>query len=107
MKIKRIGIILFLLLLIVGCNKNLHKEVTLTGEVINRELRIDSETYNVSILNLDDPLIVNGTAVNSVKLNSNEESISEDKVTIKGILEENKDNKVDTLYELDVKDIIK
>lgn len=103
MKIRYI-LLIILLLVMVGCNNKLDKEVTLTGKVITREIMVESEAYKVSILNLDEPLVVNGTSVNSVKLNNNEIENNKE-VTVRGTLEENNDSIIDLKYELDIKNI--
>lgn len=104
MKIRYI-VILILLFILVGCNNKLNKEVTLTGEIITREIMIDREKQKISILSLDSPLVINGTSVNSVKLNNNEEIEDNTRITVKGILEENEDTSLDILYEVDVKSV--
>ena len=103
MKIRYI-LLIILLLVMFGCNNKLDKEVTLTGKVITREIMVENEAYKVSILNLDEPLVVNGTSVNSVKLNNNEIENNKE-VTVRGTLEENNDSIIDLKYELDIKNI--
>ncbi len=106
MKIRRLAILVFLLMLLVGCSNKLDKEVTLTGEIITREIMVNSEGHKVSILDLDEPLVIQGIAVNSVKLSDNKDIENNTKVVVQGILEENKDEDLDIRYEVNVKNIL-
>lgn len=106
MKVRRLAILVFLLMLMVGCSNKLDKEVTLTGEIITREIMVNSEGHKVSILDLDEPLVIQGIAVNSVKLSDNKDIENNTKVVVQGILEENKDEDLDIRYEVNVKNIL-
>ena len=106
MKVRRLGILILFLMLMTGCNNKLDKEVTLTGEIIIREIMVNSEGHKVSILDLDEPLVVSGVAVNSVKLSDNKDIENNTKVVVYGTLEENKDDDLDIKYEVNVKNIL-
>lgn len=109
MKIYKIITLLFILLFITSCsNKKLNnRELTLSGDIITRELYQDGDSYEVSVLNLNNPLTIDGTTVNAIELNYNERLSSEDNITIVGRIEENNTSKLGLGYILEVSSIIK
>lgn len=109
MKILRIITFIFILLLISSCgNKELDtKELTLSGNVITHELIQDGVKHEISVLNLNNPIIIDGIMVNAIELNYEESLEDEGNVTITGKVEENTSSDYGLKYILDVSSIIR
>lgn len=107
-KFKRLLIFIGLILILTGCQNNkfkLNEEVTLKGKITNSEITKDNETHKVSILNLDEPIIVNGTKIKKIELEYDQDLKDNSEITIKGIIKSNNDSNVDLEYSFSVLDV--
>ena len=70
-KLKKIIVFASIFMFLTGCQNNkfkINEEVTLTGKITNSEIIKDNEKRKVSILNLDEPIIINGTKIKKIEL---------------------------------------
>lgn len=106
-KFKCIIAFLTFALLLTGCvNKEyeLNKETTLTGKVTTNEITKDNETYKVSILTLDKPIVIDGTKIHKIELDYDKKLKDNQEITIKGVIQNNKStNSLE--YSLKVSDV--
>lgn len=107
-KLKKLIIFICLIAILTGCQKNkfkLNEEVILTGKITNSEIKKDDETYKVSILNLDEPIIIDGTKIKKIELEYDQALKDNSEITIKGIIKNNSDSNVDLEYSFSVLDV--
>lgn len=107
-KFKKIISLLLMLLLLTNCGKEdlkINQEVTLSGTVTTREITKDNETTKVSILNLDEPIIIEGTKINKIELDYDKALKDNSELTIKGVISNNADSILDLSYSFSVNDI--
>lgn len=107
-KFKRILLLLGLTILLTNCGKEeleLNKEVTLTGTISTSEIITNNETKKVNILNLDEPIIIEGNTIKKIELEYDKGLKDNSEISIKGTLKSNSDSKTDLSYSLDVLDI--
>lgn len=107
-RLKRILSLVAISLLLTNCGKEkleLNKQVTLTGTVTVKEVRKDDTTTKVSILNLDEPVIIDGDTIHKIELDSDKEIRNNSEITITGTLKSNSDSSVDLDYSFEVLDI--
>jgi len=87
---KKVLIIVITSLLLFGCEKNTFKTndtITIKG-MINTEEIIDNGKYlKINVLTLDEPIIIEGTEINKIELNT-EEILDNEEVEVTGILED-------------------
>ena len=107
-KLKKIITLLAISMLLTNCGKEelkVNQEVTLTGTVTTREITKDNETKKVSILNLDEPIIIDGTSINKIELDYDKGLKENEEITIKGTITSNGDSSIDLDYAFSVSDI--
>lgn len=107
-KLKKIIILGITALFLTNCtNKEtqLNKEITLKGTITNREIIKDSETKKISILNLEQPIIIDGTEIKKIELDYDKSLKNNSEITIKGILKNNKNSSIGTEYVFSVSEI--
>ena len=87
--VKKCITLIFISLLLTGCQKekfNINEEVILRGKVTTREIIENNESYKVNILNLDEPIIINGTKVKKIELDYDKDLKNDKELEIKGII---------------------
>ncbi len=107
-KLKKLLMLMVVTLLLTGCGKQkleLNKEVELTGTVTIKEVTENNETKRVSILNLDEPVIIDGETIHKIELDYNKDIKNNSELTIKGTLKNNANKESDIAYSFAVKDI--
>lgn len=107
-KLKRITTLLLISLFLTNCGKEeleLNQEVTLSGTVTIKEVTEDNETTKVSILNLDEPVIIDGTTIHKIELDYDKDLKPNSELTITGTLKQNSDSSVGLDFSFDVFDI--
>ena len=107
--IKKIIVLLLLTFIVTSCNikeKIIEdNEITLKGSIKTRELIKDGEHHSISILNLDNPITIDGTSINALLINSLSTIDDNPRVTLTGTLKENTDSFIDLKYTLLVTNI--
>ena len=107
-RLKRILSLVAISLLLTNCGKEkleLNKQVTLTGTVTVKEIKKDDTTTKVSILNLDEPIIIDGDTIHKIELDSDKEIKNNSEITITGTLKSNSDSAIDLDYSFEVLDV--
>lgn len=107
-RIKNCIVLIFLSLLLVGCQKEeftINEEVILKGKVVTREITENNESYKVNILNLDEPIIINGTKIKKIELDYDKDLKNDQEIEIKGILKNNDNSNIDISYSFSVSDV--
>lgn len=107
-KFKRIITLLAMTLLLTNCGKEkleLNQEIELTGTVSIKEVTENNETKTVSILNLDEPVIIDGNTIHKIELDYDKDLKNNSELTIKGVLKSNDDSNLDLDYSFVVEDI--
>ena len=107
-KIRRILTLLAMSMLLTNCGKEklkLNQEIELTGTVTIKEVTENNETKKVSILNLDEPVIIDGNTIHKIELDYDKDLKNNSELTIKGTLKNNDDSKLDLDYSFVVEDI--
>lgn len=104
---KKLLILILFTLLLTGCGSEKYKineNTTLKGKITNTEVTKDNETKNVTILNLDEPIIIDGTKINKIEIDYDKDLKNDYDVEINGTIKENKD-KDSVSYSFEVTDI--
>lgn len=107
-RLKRILSLVAISLLLTNCGKEkleLNKQVTLTGTVTVKEIKKDDTTTKVSILNLDEPVIIDGDTIHKIELDSDKEIKNNSEITITGTLKSNSGSAIDLDYSFEVLDV--
>ena len=107
-RLNRILSLVAISLLLTNCGKEkleLNKQVTLTGTVTVKEIKKDDTTTKVSILNLDEPVIIDGDTIHKIELDSDKEIKNNSEITITGTLKSNSDSAIDLDYSFEVLDV--
>lgn len=107
-KIRRIFTLLAMSMLLTNCGKEklkLNQEIELTGTVTIKEVTENNETKKVSILNLDEPVVIDGNTIHKIELDYDKDLKNNSELTIKGTLKNNDDSKLDLDYSFVVEDI--
>lgn len=107
-RLKRILSLVAISLLLTNCGKEkleLNKQVTLTGTVTVKEIKKDDTTTKVSILNLDEPVIIDGDTIHKIELDSDKEIKNNSEITITGTLKSNSDSAIDLDYSFEVLEV--
>ena len=86
---KKIYLLIIISLLLFGCEKEFKTNDTITIKgTVNTEEIIDNGTYHrITILELQEPIIIEGTEINKIELNT-EEVLDNEEVEVTGILED-------------------
>ena len=107
-KLKKIIVFASIFMFLTGCQNNkfkINEEVTLTGKITNSEIIKDNEKRKVSILNLDEPIIINGTKIKKIELDSEQDLKDNSEITIKGIIKDNNGSEADLAYSFSVLEV--
>ncbi len=105
-KFRRIITLLAFTLLLTNCGKEklkLNEEVTLTGEISTREITTEDGTKKVSILNLEEPVIIDGNTIHKIEIDYDKALKNNQEITITGVIKENESG--DYKYSFSVADI--
>ena len=81
-------ILLVIPLILFGCQKNtfkINEEITLKGDIDEVEIIEDGKYYQIQVLTLEEPIIIDGIEINKFEIDS-EHKIEENEIT--GILKE-------------------
>lgn len=107
-KYKKIILLILITLIITNCgNKNykLNEEITLKGRISTTEITKDNETKKVKVLNLDEPIIIDGTKINKIEIDYDKGIKDDYDITIMGKITENNGSNGDLSYSFKVSDI--
>lgn len=107
-KLKKLVAFIIFSLILTGCQENKFKideEVTLTGKITNSEIIQNDEKHKVSILNLDEPIFVDGTRINKIEIEYDKDLKENNEITITGKIKNNSDSHVDLAYSFSVTDV--
>lgn len=107
-KYKKIILLILITLIITNCgNKNykLNEEITLKGRISTTEITKDNETKKVKVLNLDEPIIIDGTKINKIEIDYDKGIKDDYDITIMGKITENNSSNGDLSYSFKVSDI--
>lgn len=107
-RLKRILSLVAISLLLTNCGKEkleLNEQVTLTGIVTVKEIKKDDTTTKVSILNLNEPVVIDGDTIHKIELDSDKEIKNNSEISITGTLKSNSNSAVDLDYSFEVLDV--
>lgn len=108
-KLKRLIIILFILFAVCNCAKKENyvtdKEVTLKGKITTSQIIKDNETFNINILELDEPIIIDGEEIKKIEISHDKELKDNTEVSIIGKITTDGKKYLSEEYIFDVKDI--
>lgn len=108
MKKFRILFLITIMILLCGCNSTkeykVGDEITLKGTISINEVVEDGQTSKVSTLELDEPIIIDGTNIKKIELSYDKSLKDGSEVEIKGTVESNSES-TDISYALEVIDI--
>lgn len=107
-KYTKIILLIIFTILIAGCSKNEYKvddEVSLKGKISTTEIRKDDKSETIKILELDEPIIIDGTKVHKIELDYDKNLKDGYEVEIKGTLKSNGDSSYQLSYAFEVIDI--
>lgn len=107
-KYKKIIILILLTFLITSCGNKEYKtneEVTLKGRITTTEITKDNETKKVKVLNLEEPIIIDGTKINKIEIDYDKGIKDDYNITVVGTIEENSGDSNDLSYAFKVLDI--
>lgn len=107
-KFKRIITLIAMSVFLTNCGNEkleINQEVTLSGTISVREVTIDDKTQRISILNLDEPVKINGETIRKIEIESDKELKNNSELTIKGTIKNNTDSTIDINYSFEVIDI--
>lgn len=109
MKKAKIFLLLWIgILLLTSCtNKEyeLNQKITLKGTITTSEITKDNQTYKINILNLETPIIIDGTKINKIAIDYDKSLREDTEVTIDGTITANKQEILDLEYAITVNDI--
>jgi len=107
-KLKKIILIFVLILFVAGCGSKkyeVNKETSLTGTITTSEITKDEKTYKINILNLNEPIVVNGIKVNKIAIDYDKALKNNTEVTIDGVIQTNSNSSIDLEYSISVNDV--
>lgn len=107
-KFKKLVAFVIFSLILTGCQENkfkLNEEVTLKGKITNSEITQNDETHKVSILNLDEPIIIDGTKIKKIEIDYDKDLKENSEITITGTIKSNSDSDIDLAYSFSVSDV--
>lgn len=107
-KYKKIILLILITLIITNCgNKSykLNEEITLKGRISTTEITKDNETKKVKVLNLEEPIIIDGTKINKIEIDYDKGIKDDYDITIMGKITENNGSNGDLSYSFKVSDI--
>lgn len=107
-KLKRLVAFLVFSLILTGCDENkfkLNEEITLKGKITNSEIIQNNETHKISILTLDEPIIVDGTKIHKIELDYDKDLKDNSEISITGVIKSNDNSNIDLEYSFSVSDV--
>lgn len=108
-KIRTTIAFIIMALLITSCTTGekvkVNETTTLKGTISISEITIDNETKKISILNLDEPIIIDGTSVNKIEIDYDKDLKDDSETSITGTIKSNGDGDANIKYSLEVDDI--
>ncbi len=108
-KIRTTIALIITVLLITSCTTGekvkVNETTTLKGTISTSEVTIDNETKKISVLNLDEPIIIDGTSVNKIERDYDKDLKDDGETSITGTIKSNDNGDANTKYSLAVDDI--
>lgn len=108
-KIKKLAMLFISILLLTGCGNNKYKveeEVTLNGTIKNKQVIVDGQIKEISVLELEEPITIGDKKFHQIELISDKKLKDQSEVSIKGVIKDgNKASVLDLDYLFDVNDI--
>ena len=109
-KLKRIITLILLTLILTNCGKeklNLNEEVTLKGRITHQEVTENNTIKMISVLTLDEPIIIDGDLVRKIELEYDKDLKTDQDITITGTIKDNGDSTYNYLFSAnDIDDIL-
>lgn len=106
--LKKIIYLCLMTIILTGCLANeleLNKKVDLKGIIETNEITKDNQTYKVSILHLEEPIIIEGNKINQIAIDYNKLLQNDIETTISGEIITNKNPNLDLQYSIKVNNI--
>lgn len=100
-KFKRIITLLLMTLILTNCGKeklSLNEEVTLTGRISHQEITGNNAMKMISVLTLDEPVIIDGDLVSKIELEYDKDLKTDQDITITGTIKDNGNSTYDYLF---------
>ncbi len=107
-KFKKLVAFVIFSMVLTGCGTNklkINEEVTLKGKITNSEITMDNEIHKVSILNLDEPIVIEGTKIHKIEIDYDKDLKENSEITITGKIQNNTDSNIDLAYSFSVSDV--
>lgn len=109
-KFKRIITLILMTLILTNCGKeklSLNEEVTLKGRITHQEVTENNSTKKISVLTLDEPIVIDGDLVRKIELDYNKDLKTDTDITITGVIKDNGDSTYNYLFSAnDIDDIL-
>lgn len=106
--LKKIIYLCLMTIILTGCLSNeleLNKKVDLKGIIETNEITKDNQTYKVSILHLEEPIIIEGNKINQIAIDYNKLLQNDIETTISGEIITNENPNLDLQYSIKVNNI--
>lgn len=106
--LKKIIYLCLMTIILTGCLANeleLNKKVDLKGIIETNEITKDNQTYKVSILHLEEPIIIEGNKINQIAIDYNKLLRNDIETTISGEIITNENPNLDLQYSIKVNNI--
>lgn len=106
--LKKIIHLCLMTIILTGCLANeleLNKKVDLKGIIETNEITKDNQTYKVSILHLEEPIIIEGNKINQIAIDYNKLLQNDIETTISGEIITNENPNLDLQYSIKVNNI--
>lgn len=100
-KIKRIITLILLTLILTNCGKekmSLNEEVTLKGRISHQEVIENNSTKKISVLTLDEPIVIDGDLVRKIELEYDKDLKTDTDITITGVIKDNGNSTYNYLF---------
>lgn len=107
-KLRRILSLLLMTLLLTNCGDkelNLNEKINLTGTVSTKEITTDEGTKKVTVLNLEEPIVIDGESIHKIELDYDKTLKENEEITITGTLKDNETSNNELSYVFEVIDI--
>ena len=109
-KFKRIITLIIMTLILTNCGKeklSLNEEVTLKGRITHQEVTENNSTKKISVLTLDEPIVIDGDLVRKIELDYDKDLKTDTDITITGVIKNNGDSTYNYLFSAnDIDDIL-
>lgn len=106
--LKKIIYLCLMTIILTGCLANeleLNKKVDLKGIIETNEITKGNQTYKVSILHLEEPIIIEGNKINQIAIDYNKLLQNDIETTISGEIITNENPNLDLQYSIKVNNI--